>query len=145
MPLPACCAHREFMRSRPYRRLSSSAKERGVSRRLKKRGTPQIESGARRPFCAGFLRRLPIIQFTRVVIASASFELNYQFGQRSPINANNEFGPTIAPTKKHVRDGDRRAAAGSRGLSGQPNRDPEREQWRQCGNNSYSAVQMSLA
>ena len=52
--------------------------------------------------------RLPIVQFTRVVTASASFTLNDHIGQPSPINANNEFGLTMTATKKHVRGGDRR-------------------------------------
>jgi len=45
------------------------------------------------------------IQFTRVVTASASFTLNEQIGQPSPINANNEFGVTTTATKKNVRGG----------------------------------------
>jgi hypothetical protein len=39
------------------------------------------------------------IQFTRVVLASASFTLNEPVGQLSPINANNEFGLIMIATR----------------------------------------------
>jgi hypothetical protein len=40
-----------------------------------------------------------------------SFRIVYtqrSIGQQSPVNANNEVGLTMAPTKKHARSGDRR-------------------------------------
>ncbi len=45
------------------------------------------------------------IRFTRVVIASAPFTLNDHIGQPSPIDANNEFGLTMAATENRRING----------------------------------------
>jgi hypothetical protein len=77
-----------------------------VSNKLRKSdaiGMPLPTYCAQREFMRGPYRRpssgLPIIRFTRVVIASASFTLNDHIGQPSPINANNEIGLTVAATQ----------------------------------------------